>query len=86
MLGSGQNVSVTTSRGDGCVRYLIDRNNIDPQDGLSIDELVHPADVVGIEFYQNSEIPAELSSGANAGCALLVVWTRQNLPPAKPKQ
>ena len=83
VLGSGANVSVTTSRGDGCVRYLIDRNSINPQDGLSIDELVHPADIAAIEFYQPSEIPAELSSGANSGCALLVVWTRQKLPNPK---
>ncbi|HXC26286.1 MAG TPA: carboxypeptidase regulatory-like domain-containing protein [Gemmatimonadaceae bacterium] len=81
VFGSGQSVSITTSRGEGCVRYLVDRNNINPDDGLSIDELVHPADIVGIEFYQASEIPAALSSGANSGCALLVVWTRQKLSP-----
>ena len=79
VLGGGANVSITTSRGDGCVNYLIDRNSITPNDGQSIDELVRPADIVGIEFYQPSEIPAELATGANSGCALLVVWTRSSL-------
>ena len=84
ILGSGQNVSVTTSRGDGCVQYLVDRNSISPNQGVSIDELVRPDDIAAIEFYQPLEIPLELTGSNSSGCALVVIWTRSRLKPLQP--
>jgi hypothetical protein len=81
ILGSGHGLTVNTSRGDGCVQYLIDRNSVRADQGASVDELVDPADIAAIEFYQPSEIPAELNMGSNSGCALLVIWTRSKLKP-----
>ncbi|MGI8548887.1 MAG: carboxypeptidase regulatory-like domain-containing protein [Gemmatimonadaceae bacterium] len=76
--GSGQNASVTTTRGNGCVSYLVDRNPI-RLGGSSLDDLVNASDVSAVEFYQPSEIPLELSSGSNGGCALLVIWTKREV-------
>ncbi len=81
VLGSGHTASVLSSRGESCVNYLIDRNPANPDQGMSIDDLVNPADIVGIEFYQANDAPAELTTGPNAGCALLIVWTRGQLKP-----
>lgn len=74
--GVGGMANITTTRGNGCVQYLIDRNPVNGN-GQSIDELVNSQDVSQIEFYQPSEIPLELSSGSNSGCALLVIWTKR---------
>jgi hypothetical protein len=79
VIGSGTDVHVLSSRGEGCVRYLIDRNNLDPNDGMEIDEMIGPHDIVAIEFYQANDVPMELMNGRNTGCALVVVWTRAQL-------
>ncbi|MGI9089865.1 MAG: carboxypeptidase regulatory-like domain-containing protein, partial [Gemmatimonadaceae bacterium] len=57
--GSGQNANLTTTRGNGCVAYLIDRNPM-RLGGSSIDDLVNAQDVSAVEFYQPSEAPLEL--------------------------
>lgn len=76
--GSGGMANVSTTRGNGCVRYLIDRNPVNTG-GQSIDDLVNAQDVSAVEFYQPSETPLELSSGSNSGCALLVIWTKREV-------
>lgn len=76
--GSGGMANITTTRGNGCVRYLIDRNPVNAG-GQSIDNLINSQDVSQIEFYQPSETPLELSSGSNSGCALLVIWTKRGV-------
>jgi len=85
VLGSGTGLSVTTSRGNGCVNYLVDRNTVDPDNKLSIDEVVNPRDVAAIEFYQPIDIPAEFETGRNSGCGLVVIWTRTKLKDLPPK-
>lgn len=77
--GSGYSANVVTTRGNGCVRFLVDNNPVNASAGQTIDELVSPQDVAAVEFYQQSEIPLELSTGANSGCALVVVWTKGQL-------
>lgn len=76
VIGSGASTNISTTRGNGCVRYLVDRNPVDPG-GQSIDEMVNPQDVSAVEFYQPSEAPMELSGGPNSSCALLVIWTKR---------
>ena len=80
VVGSGQSASVYTQRGNGCVNYMIDRNPIPSSQGnQTIDELVNSRDLAAIEFYQTADIPMELTSGVNSGCALLVIWTKGEL-------
>jgi len=77
--GSGSSANVTTTRGNGCVAFLIDGNNVSSDAGQSIDELVNSQDVAAMEFYNPVDVPMELSSGSNSGCALLVIWTKGKL-------
>lgn len=77
--GSGYSASVTTTRGNGCVRYLVDGSPVNADAGQSIDELVGANDLAAVEFYNVADIPMELSSGMNSGCALLVIWTKGQL-------
>jgi hypothetical protein len=70
--GPGGNIVVV--RG-GCVpRVFLDGVPITLA-GTSIDELVHPADLEGIEVYRGpSELPALFSQGA---CGAIALWTRR---------
>ena len=77
--GSGSSANVTTTRGNGCVAYLIDNNTVSADAGQSIDEIIGEQDVAAIEFYNPIDVPMELSSGSNNGCALLVIWTKGKL-------
>lgn len=77
--GSGSSASITTTRGNGCVSYLIDNNNVASDAGQSIDEIVNSQDVAAMEFYNPVDVPLELSTGSNTGCALLVIWTKGKL-------
>jgi hypothetical protein len=77
--GSGSSANVTTTRGNGCVAYLIDNNTVSADAGQSIDEIIGEQDVAAVEFYNPVDVPMELSSGSNNGCALLVIWTKGKL-------
>ncbi len=77
--GSGSSANVSTTRGNGCVAYLIDNNTVSASAGQSIDEIVGEQDVAAVEFYNPVDVPMELSSGSNTGCALLVIWTKGKL-------
>jgi hypothetical protein len=76
VVGSGRSVTVVSSRGNTCVRYLIDRQGFTAESGVSIDEFVNPTDVAAIEFYQASAVPMELRGARVTGCAVVVIWTR----------
>lgn len=77
--GSGSSTRVATTRSNGCVGFLIDNNTVASNAGQSIDEIVGEQDVVAVEFYQPVDVPMELTSGSNNGCALLVIWTKGKL-------
>ncbi len=77
--GSGSSANISTTRGNGCVAYLIDNNTVSATAGQSIDEIVGEQDVAAVEFYNPVDVPMELSSGSNSGCALLVIWTKGKL-------
>jgi len=48
-------------------------------DPLALDTWVHPADVAGVEVYRSpAEVPSEFQ-GANAGCGVIVVWTKRGV-------
>lgn len=83
--GSGSSANIVTTRGNGCVAYLIDGNAVSGNAGQSIDEIVNSTDLAAVEFYNAVDVPMELSSGSNSGCALLVIWTRGKLDQRKVK-
>jgi hypothetical protein len=52
--------------------------------GSTIDEILHPNDIEGIEIYRGPEAPLQFSMG-DEGCGSVVIWTRRgsgggNLP------
>ena len=61
------------------VRFFIDGSNI-PLNGMSIDDLVQPGDVEGIEIYKGmSTVPAEFSGKSlqdDSRCGVVAIWTR----------
>lgn len=61
------------------IRFFIDGINV-PLMGLSIDELVQPSDVEGIEIYKGvSTVPAEFSGRSlqdDSRCGVVAIWTR----------
>jgi hypothetical protein len=85
VVGSGRDLTVLSTRGESCVNYVIDRNSINADEGQAIDEMVNPRDIAAMEFYQANDVPLELTTGRNSGCALLVIWTRQQLKEPTPR-
>jgi hypothetical protein len=44
--------------------------------GITLDDLIRPADIEGIEIYRSmSEAPPEYQ-GLNSGCSAILIWTR----------
>jgi len=79
VLGSGASATVTTTRSSGCVKLMIDNNSVSLDAGQSIDQVIGVQDIVAIEFYNPVDVPMELSSGSNSGCALIAMWTKGKL-------
>jgi hypothetical protein len=61
------------------IRFFIDGVNV-PLNGMSIDELVQPSDIEGMEIYKGvSTVPAEFSGRStqdDSRCGVVAVWTR----------
>jgi len=76
VVGTGATMTMYNTRDNGCVRYVIDDHPSDATQGVSLDEVLRPDDVLGIEYYQPSEVPEALNFSRNQGCAVLVIWTR----------
>ena len=72
-LGDGAAVLV---RGDCTPTVWIDGIKATPQFGMTIDDLVRPVEIEGIEIYRSiAEAPPQYQ-GLNAGCSAIVIWTR----------
>jgi len=76
VVGTGSSMTMYNTRDNGCVRYVIDQHPSDATQGVSLDEVLRPDEVLGIEYYQPSEVPEALNFSRNQGCAILVIWTR----------
>ncbi len=81
--GDSQDNQIRTTtaglRGD-CIDVFIDRAPFNDTAGELDKEL--QADVIeAIEFYDVASIPADYFGRAHSGCALLLLWTRQMVPP-----
>jgi hypothetical protein len=61
------------------IRFFVDGINV-PLMGLSIDEIVQPSDIEGIEIYKGlSTVPAEFSGRSlqdDSRCGVVAIWTR----------
>jgi hypothetical protein len=66
----------TTVYNRGCVSYLIDGTPWQDVPRGSINTFVHMNDVIAMEVYQPSEMPADFVPGTNTSCAVVVIWTR----------
>lgn len=78
--GSGYSANVYTTRGQGCVSFLVDGSPVNMDAGQTIDELVNATDIAAMEFYNVSDIPLDLAGGtASRGCALVAIWTKGQL-------
>jgi hypothetical protein len=72
-------VPVTTRSplGNGCVlSVFVDRMRHQMADGMSIDDIVNPTNVRGVEVYLGAaEVPVEFRSSQSV-CGAIVIWTR----------
>lgn len=67
----------TSVRTRGCEPMLwVDGLQI-PLNGMSIDDIVQPQDIEGIEIYSGpASLPADFVRRGNPGCGAVLVWTR----------
>ena len=85
VIGSGSSATVSTTRSNGCVGFVVDNNPVSASAGQSIDEIVGQQDIVAVEFYQPVDVPMEFQNGQSSGCALLLIWTKGKLDQRTPK-
>jgi hypothetical protein len=74
-------VSTRSPFGNGCVlSVFIDRMRYQMADGMSIDDMVNPTNVRGVEVYLGAaEVPVEFRSSQSV-CGAIVIWTRGYRP------
>ena len=62
----------------GCINYLLDGNPYLDRPPGTIDGLVKSEDIIALEVYEPSEVPADLtvSQAGSSSCTLVVIWTR----------
>jgi hypothetical protein len=70
VVGSSRNVG-----GNDCVQYYVDDMPWQSAEPGDINQFVNPNEVVAVEVYQGSTVPAQYSRGMG-GCATIVLWTR----------
>ena len=77
--GQSQWMTRVNSTGACPVRFFIDGNGV-AMNGMSIDDLVRPSEVEGIEIYRGvSTVPAEFSGKSvqdDSRCGVVAIWTR----------
>jgi carboxypeptidase family protein/TonB-dependent receptor-like protein len=81
--GSYGNVSVQT-RGSGCQTLFYMNGTAFPMPpDFPINNYVSADEVVGVEVYSSSEIPAQFNSSKNSRCGVIVIWTRVGPEPRR---
>lgn len=77
--GNSQWITRVNSTTNCPVRFFIDGISV-PLNGMSIDELVRPIEVEGIEIYRGvATVPAEFSGKSvqdDSRCGVVAIWTR----------
>jgi hypothetical protein len=70
---------VSSSRGVGggsdCVQYYVDDMPWQSAEPGDVNQFVNANEVVAVEVYQGSNVPAQYSRGGE-GCVTIVLWTR----------
>ena len=74
-------MSTRSPFGNGCVlSVFIDRMRYTMTDGMSIDDMVNPTNVRGVEVYLGAaEVPVEFRNSQSV-CGAVVIWTRGYRP------
>jgi hypothetical protein len=74
---AGDVVSSSRSVGLGgeCVQYYVDDMPWQSTQPGDVNQFVNPNEVVAVEVYQGSNVPAQYSRGMG-GCTTIVLWTR----------
>ena len=66
-----------TFREDGCAPTLV-LDGMKLGGELLLDEVVHPANVLALELYPRSHgVPVQWS-GYDAGCGVILIWTKRD--------
>jgi hypothetical protein len=79
-----QKTMVMPSRNEsrGCVRYVVD--GVYWQEiGGDIERFIRPQDLEALEMYNPATVPGEFAAASRGRCAVLVLWTRHTIRPAK---
>ena len=73
---SGRGDGFSTRVRAGCTPAVFLDGTKVQMNGITLDDLVRPADIEGIEIYRSmSEAPPEYQ-GLNSGCSAILIWTR----------
>ena len=71
VVSSSRNVGM----GGECVQYFVDDMPWQSAEPGDVNQFVNPNEVVAVEVYQGSNVPAQYSRGTG-GCTTIVLWTR----------
>jgi hypothetical protein len=75
-LAAGRGDGFSTRLRGGCTPAVFLDGTKLQMTGMSVDDLVRPMDIEGIEVYRSmSEAPGEYQ-GLNSGCSVILIWTR----------
>jgi hypothetical protein len=79
-VGDGRTNKIVDNRtAGGCVNYWVDGTQYPSLTPGDIDDYVRPGDMVAVEVYHSSDIPAEFMVSGQSSCLTIVVWTQEKL-------
>ena len=67
--------STRNAGGNDCVQYFVDDMPWQSAEPGDVNQFVNPSEVVAVEVYQGSNVPAQYSRGSG-GCTTIVIWTK----------
>jgi hypothetical protein len=73
---SGQNPTLKSSRGGGCVNYFVDGIQYKEQSPGDINDYMRPTEIEATEVYNSEETPGEFQSAGSTSCTTILIWTK----------
>jgi hypothetical protein len=67
--------STRNAGGNDCVQYFVDDMPWQSAEPGDVNQFVNPSEVVAVEVYQGSNVPAQYSRGSGS-CTTIVIWTK----------
>lgn len=65
------------------VQYFVDGAPLQVASGTSVDDVVNPSDIRGVEFYPGiGTVPARFNLGSRNACGTIAIWTGANRAPS----